>query len=168
MAAELGLRRGIAGDGEGFRAASGRKRMRSRGIYRGRGSLEEGVNREITILRSSGFRRRRCPAWLVGGGRRRRGRGDRAVGPSGQRHRASEEGAGDRGEGAPGVRVAAGLAWRVDGPRESEREKVRCGPLVRWLRLLFYKAQTRKQNKGKTIILLYRHIIYQNVQQKKS
>ena len=66
------------------------------------------------------------------GRRGRCGRGDRAVGPNGQRHRASEEGAGDRGEGAPGVRVAAGPASRVDGPRESEREKVRWafGPLA--------------------------------------
>ena len=91
--------------------------------------MEEGA-RGFVIPRRSGFRRRRRD--LAWGGRRRRGQGARAVGPSGQRHRASEEGAGDRGEGAPGVRVAAGPAWRVDGPRESEREKVRwaLGPLA--------------------------------------
>ena len=104
---------------------------------------------------------------LVWGGRRSRARAIGQWGPAVSGTGASERGAGDRGEGAPGVRVAAGPAWRVDGPRESEREKVRWafGPLAS---AIFYKAQTRKLNKGKTIILLYRHIIYQNDRKNKS
>ena len=116
------------------------------------------------IPRRSGFGGGAGALWLGITWRGRR----RGVGSSGQRDRACEEGAGDRGEGAPGVRVAAGPAWRVDGPRESEREKVRwaLGPLAS--ANFFYKAQTRKLNKGKTIILLYRHIIYQNDRKNKS
>ena len=52
MAAELGLRRGIAGDGEGFGGQEGAERGEGRGIYIGGVSLVEGAGR---IPRSRGY-----------------------------------------------------------------------------------------------------------------
>ena len=65
------LRREITG--EARVSARGKDGNGSRGgVYIGGRDLEQGADRKIAIPRSSGFRRRRCPAWFAGGGRRAR------------------------------------------------------------------------------------------------